>query len=668
MGILHKMLLVLQKADPDLKLWLKNHLGNIEPGIFKDRLVERIRDENWEYVRKLLIVQKSIYGVDIQTIAVEISKLRFFLSLIVEEQIDDLKKNRGVEELPNLEFKFVAANSLIGLPPVINRQVGLGVNEEVTKLKELRNRYLRSYGREKQQIEEDFLKTRSKLIEHNINWGGKDALALQLANWNPFSNEKSDWFDPGWMFGVENGFDIVIANPPYLGEKGHKEIFWEIKQGTLKEYYLGKMDLFYFFFHLALDLGVTNAQIAFITTNYYPTASGATKLRKDFKERAIIRRLINFNELKIFESALGQHNMVSIISKEHDDNAKVNTCITSRTGIATMKILQDILAWDDAETTYQNLRQNDLYEGDEYYIRIAGSAASEADPVQHILNRVKTQGQELTQFCNINQGIISSADRITPKHLRNYRIKAQVGDGIFVLDIEEITALEIPRSDKRILKPWFKNSDVERWRTIVSCTEYLIYADKRTQNLEGNSLKSHLLKFKSILDHSTDNSPYLHRPRDIDFCGPKIVVPQRSYQNTFAFNDVPWYASADVYFITEKDEGTNLKYCLALLNSKLYYLWLYYKGKRKGEMLELYQVPLSEIPIKKISKTDQKPFVSVVDKILATTKDEDYLSNPAKQTRVKELESLIDQMVYELYGLTPEEIGVVEGFAGSKGN
>ena len=81
-------------------------------------------------------------------------------------------------------------------------------------------------------------------------------------------------------------------------------------------------------------------------------------------------------------------------------------------------------------------------------------------------------------------------------------------------------------------------------------------------------------------------------------------------------------------------------------------------------MLELYQVPLSEIPIKKISKTDQKPFVSVVDKILATTKDEDYLSNPAKQVKVKELERQIDQMVYELYGLTPEEIAVVEGFPG----
>jgi len=215
MGILHKMLLVLQKADPDLKLWLKNHLGNIEPGIFKDRLLERIRNENWEYVRKLLIIQKSIYGVDIQSIAVEISKLRFFLSLIVDEQIDDLKNNRGVEALPNLEFKFVAANSLIGLPSVMNRQVGLGiVNEEVVRLKELRNKYLRSYGTEKKQIEEDFLKTRGKLIEHNDNWG-KDALALQLFNWDPFSNEACDWFDPEWMFGIEDGFDVVIANPPY---------------------------------------------------------------------------------------------------------------------------------------------------------------------------------------------------------------------------------------------------------------------------------------------------------------------------------------------------------------------------------------------------------------------------------------------------------------------
>ncbi len=664
MGILHKMLLVLQKADPDLKLWLKNHLGNIEPGIFRDRLMERIRNENWEYVRKLLIIQKSIYGIDIQTIAVEISKLRFFLSLIVDEQIDDLEKNRGVEALPNLEFKFVAANSLIGLPPAINRQVGLGiVSEEITKLKELRNRYLHSYGREKQQIEEDFLKTRSKLIEHNINWGGKDTLALQLANWDPFSNEKSDWFDPGWMFGVENGFDIVIANPPYLGEKGHKEIFRQIKQGTLKEYYQGKMDILYFFFHLSIDLGNTNSQIAFITTNYYPTATGASKLRQDFKKRIIIRNLVNFNELKLFESAQGQHNMLTILSKGHDDKAMAATCITKRKGNAIPQTLQIILGWQDDQTSYHQVLQKDLYEGDERYIRPSVDSESSNDPLQSILEKVKRQGKKLGEFCNVNQGILSGADKVTPKHLRNFSIKADIGDGIFVLDNEEIDYLEIPHSEKSILKPWFKNSDIGRWWTNTRCNEYLIYADKRLKNLEHNSLKKHLLKFKDILDHSTDNSPYLHRPRGIDFCGPKIIAPQRSPRNTFGYNEIPWYAASDVFFITEKDNSIFLKYILALINSSSYYLWLYHRGKRKGEMLELIATPLSEIPIKKVAKNDQKPFISIVDHILTITKDEDYLSNPAKQARVREYERQIDQMVYELYGLTPEEIAVVEGEA-----
>jgi len=96
------------------------------------------------------------------------------------------------------------------------------------------------------------------------------------------------------------------------------------------------------------------------------------------------------------------------------------------------------------------------------------------------------------------------------------------------------------------------------------------------------------------------------------------------------------------------------------LNSKLYFLWLYNKGKRKGETLELYQRPLSEIPVMSILANRQKPFVQLVDQILAITKEEDYLANPDKQAKVKELERQIDQLVYQLYDLTPEEIAVVE--------
>ena len=298
MGILHKILLVLQKVDPDLSIWLRNHLGSIEPGIFRDRLLERIKNENWEYVRKLLIIQKSIYGVDIQTIAVEISKLRFFLSLIVDEQINDAREDKGIEALPNLEFKFVAANSLIGLPPIINRQVGLGiVNEEITRLKELRDRYLRSYGKEKKEIEEDFLKTRGKLIEHNKDWG-KDALALQLVNWNPFSNEACDWFDPDWMFG-EEGFDIVIANPPYLKHESLKEKDYYRNN---YEIYNGMADIYTYFVEKGFSILRDKGTLSYIVSNRFTHTNYGKNLRQFLGNKNLLN-LINLNGIAVFENA-----------------------------------------------------------------------------------------------------------------------------------------------------------------------------------------------------------------------------------------------------------------------------------------------------------------------------------------------------------------------------
>ena len=141
--------------------------------------------------------------------------------------------------------------------------------------------------------------------------------------------------------------------------------------------------------------------------------------------------------------------------------------------------------------------------------------------------------------------------------------------------------------------------------------------------------------------------------KDFDFSTPKIVSPQRSYTNTFGYNEVPWYASADVYYITPKAPAVSLKYVLALLNSRLYFLWLYFKGKRKGEMLELYQKPLSEIPIKRISPDEQKPFIKLVDRILSAK-----LRDAKADTSALERE--INELVYALYGLTPQEVKIVE--------
>ena len=134
---------------------------------------------------------------------------------------------------------------------------------------------------------------------------------------------------------------------------------------------------------------------------------------------------------------------------------------------------------------------------------------------------------------------------------------------------------------------------------------------------------------------------------------PKIVVPYRTETNSFAYNDIEWYCRSDVYVITEKDEQYNLKYLLALLNSKIYFLWLYHRGKRKGEILELFQIPLCEIPIPKATENEQLDFANLADKITS-------IKQTGPEADTSALEAEIDRLIYELYGLTDDEIKIVE--------
>jgi adenine-specific DNA-methyltransferase len=112
----------------------------------------------------------------------------------------------------------------------------------------------------------------------------------------------------------------------------------------------------------------------------------------------------------------------------------------------------------------------------------------------------------------------------------------------------------------------------------------------------------------------------------------------------------------DVYFITQRIKAVSLNFVLALLNSRLYYFWLYHMGQRKGEALELYQKPLAEVPIKQIGTDEQKPFIKLVDRILAAKQRD-------ADADISALKREIDKLVYSLYGLTTEEIQIVESAA-----
>ncbi len=266
----------------------------------KQMLKEKLDVESADYVRKLGVIQNSIYGVDIQPIASEISKLRSFLSLVIDETIIDEAENRGIQALPNLEFKFVTANTLIGLEEKqqTQRAFDFGQTDELQdKLKTIRNQYLQAYGEEKVKLKKDFEKVQNKIFKQEIAGGSQNKRALQLASWKPFSNESNEWFDPFWIYGVEK-FDIVIGNPPYgVSVKG------EFRKKVLSQ--LDKVpdyEIYYFFLEVSKKFLDTKGITTYIIPNTFLfnlyAKNYRTKMLEDWK-----CFIIDCTSFKIFDKA-----------------------------------------------------------------------------------------------------------------------------------------------------------------------------------------------------------------------------------------------------------------------------------------------------------------------------------------------------------------------------
>ncbi|MDP8204772.1 MAG: DUF4391 domain-containing protein, partial [Candidatus Tenebribacter mawsonii] len=214
MGILLKMVYVLERIDPENKVWKKKLLQNIP-----DEMKNYIEVNTDNFSRKLGLIWNCIYGVDIQTIAIQLTKLRFFISLIVEENVDwNNEDNFGILPLPNLETKFVAANTLIGIERPEQMLLGDDQREEIEKkIKSNRLEYFNANSRrEKKRIKDKDKKLRNELAEAMKFSGFDDEVAQKIASWEPYDiNHSADWFDPEYMFMVTGGFDIIIGNPPY---------------------------------------------------------------------------------------------------------------------------------------------------------------------------------------------------------------------------------------------------------------------------------------------------------------------------------------------------------------------------------------------------------------------------------------------------------------------
>ncbi len=648
-----------------------------------------LRNERSSYYLKRHTIKNSIFAVDIEPSAVDIAQLRLWLSLVIDDEINpnaqnDLEGHRNPLPLPNLECNILCGNSLVdefmGVKLVKESdiigtmhegvQMYVGRNGFETVLQKLMDEQDRLFCCDdtvkKEELKNNIQSYKDIITKEQLRWATPEVQAAYEEVKKKSSKPFILWqIDFSRVFRDNGGFDIVIGNPPYVGEKGHKEMFQEIARTELgKKYYYGKVDLFYFFFHKSLDLLRERGINALITTNYYITAQGAIKLRTDFFNRATILKMIDFNEYKLFQSALGQHNMITILEKGKLSQ-NVETAITSRKGNSNQDVLVRILQWNDAETEYFAFSQEQLYEGNQLYIRLQG-VGNDDNPLESVLGKMKESPYQLGELCAVNIGMRTGADKLSEAYISKYNIKLPKNTGIYVITSDELDEMNLTDNEKRLILPWFKNSDIAKYSCKTNNDLWLIdLSVTKHESIDFVSIPNilnHISRFKAVLENRKSNDNGLQSVikrglwwaftmRQIDFSAPKIVSPQRSKFNTFGYNEVPWYASMDVYFITALPKSkVELKYVLALLNSKLMFVWLYNKGKRKGNTLELYQKPLSEVPIVIADNETRQKIISYVDRII---------SNDQNSTEVKDK---IDRLIYEVYALSDEEIRIVENY------
>ena len=341
MGVLQQMVHVLRQVDSTNEMWKdfmidlaieesRKAFSSDEDEERKVRLadIEEAFDKSIndaDYARKLYLIEHCIYGVDIQPIAVQISKLRFFISLVVDQKpTDDAAHNFGIRPLPNLESKFVAANTLI---PVQYDGTFVESAPEVRKnkerLKELNHRiFLAKRNVDKQRLKNDIKETRKALAEaiEDTGFVGHSEAEL-LAGWDMFEqNVSSPYFDAEWMFGVKGGFDIVIGNPPYKivsrndDCKAIYDSIFVVANG-------GKRNLYHLFFERGILALCPNGTLSYITPDTYFSGNDTSALRLYFINNTDIDSIVHYTEKdRVFENVT-QAVAVIVLRKCHHGEA-----------------------------------------------------------------------------------------------------------------------------------------------------------------------------------------------------------------------------------------------------------------------------------------------------------------------------------------------------------
>lgn len=587
-GMLQKIVYVLQEIDPTAKIWLDKTTENLN-NLLKKEIESKFSIGSLNYIRKLSVIQNSIFGIDIQPIAVEISRLRCFLSLIIEEKVDDNEPNRGINPLPNLDFKFIIANSLVGLDG--SDQMSFGENaDHIKMLKDLRDDYFNADSDSRADLKLEFSNIQHDMLLNNLS-GFVSTKYSQLASWKPFSNEPTNWFDADWMFGIKDGFDIVIGNPPYIDSETMTKTMKKQREEYCKHFEVakGNWDIFLLFIEMAIKLIKFDGNTTFILPNKLIGANYAKATRK-YMSRYSFVSLRDYSSVQVFEASV--YPIVYLLSKSKKyESCTIEKMNTLNEFVFKKEIRQSIFSendnWDsffqENNISLRIIQKMNRFEKIESFSFVKGAATvGEAYDVQPLLSNCDIYSDELLKFVN--------------------------------------------------------TGSIDRY--------FITWEEDNTQYLKQNYFKPVVSKRKML-----EQIPN----RFDDSIKEKIIIGGMCKNLECYYDKGECLAGKSTTIIL--DSEISLKILTAILNSKLmsfYYRNYFTSLSLAGGFLRFGppQIKVLPIPVNELkNETICKELDEKVDLIL---------NNKGNENLVARVEKEIDMIVYNLFGLSPEEIEEVE--------
>lgn len=647
------------------------------------------------------IIQNNIFGVDIEQGAVDIARLRFWLALVVDAE--------EPQPLPNLDYKITCGNSQlcrysldIPIKDVFEeynrvekekahkenkewkkftldsyRNLMMDYTEEHSDKDSLRNRINEIKNCFKTTLAKGDIKKRQQAEGKVIDYETVTLFGKRKADEDPvgYVNAKAtlrklkekeseilnnkryensfEWrFEYPQLLDDEGnfiGFDIVIANPPYIKEGRMSKAFFEPYKDS--PYYKGKMDIWYLFACNGLDLLNKNGVLCFIATNNWVTSFGASKLRNKVIKETRICNIVDFGAVMMFESASIQ-TMIMLFQKDSvtDDYSFDYRRLTAYR--ATEKDAAAILTKTAKEAEYfsPTIRRANFIDKNITFSRSAD-----------ILGQMEMVSETLHLYDEeIAQGIVPNPDVINNRNIKNIPSDEillndiKVGDGVFV--INEGMFLGLNETESKYLKKLYEPTNCHKYYFDDHSTKKIIYITKQNYEYDAPTLLNHLSKYRSVMDQRRENQNgrleyyHLHWPRIESYfkSGEKILVPRKSATPIFTYTTKEAYVMMAINII--KTNRVNMKYLTGLLNSKLIEFWLKNKGKMQGANFQLDKEPLMQIPIAVPDRETQELIAKLVDIIMLLKSSKQRASNLVTNDYLaNEFSHIIDGCVYEIY-------------------